>query len=92
MVPEFATFNTRTVIPDQSELDQVDESALNRGHKEILVDKDDETLTEVIQSEFELNWRYFMLEEPIIITKLSIHKLGHNASWGIIISTDEDLY
>ena len=55
MVPEFATFNTRTVIPDQSELDQVDESALNRGHKEILVDKDDETLTEVIQSECELN-------------------------------------
>ena len=55
VVPGFATVNTRTVIPDQSELDQVDEGALKTGHKEILVDKDDETLTEVIQSECQFN-------------------------------------
>ena len=41
--------NSRTVIPDQSELDQVDENALKRGHEAIVVDRDGETLTEIIE-------------------------------------------
>ncbi|XP_028400687.1 uncharacterized protein LOC114523845 isoform X2 [Dendronephthya gigantea] len=43
--------NARSVIPDQSELDEVDEDALERGHEQFIVDKDDETLTEVIQDD-----------------------------------------
>ena len=46
--PEFATISSRTVIPDQNELDQVDEEALRRENKEITVDKDNETLTEIV--------------------------------------------
>ena len=44
--------NPRSVIPDQSELDEVDEEALKRGHEQFIVDKDDETLTEVIQGQY----------------------------------------
>ena len=58
--PKFTTISSRTVIPDQSELDQVDEEALKRGHEEITVDKDDEILTEVIEGECELNQSNFI--------------------------------
>ncbi len=53
--PEFTTISSRTVIPDQGELDQVDEDALKIGHEPITVDKDNQIVTEVIEGEREIS-------------------------------------
>jgi hypothetical protein len=56
--PRFATISSRTEIPDQDELNQVDEGALKTGHQTITVDKDNEVLTEVIDGECTLGGLY----------------------------------
>ncbi|XP_046840533.1 uncharacterized protein LOC124434688 isoform X2 [Xenia sp. Carnegie-2017] len=42
----------RTIIPDQSAVDLVDNVALKRGHKLTVVDKNDEVVTEVVDDDF----------------------------------------
>ena len=47
--PSYSLVSSEIVVPDQSEVDEVDERALKKEQAELNVNKDDEIVTEVVQ-------------------------------------------